>query len=149
MADRPQPFDQAGPAAVVRQVTAAEMVQVVGEEHVVRPAILARLRHHQEAVRVQVVPQPAQEVGRPVSLMACEPCSETRVELVARLAAFSNVTVMSCAVSSADGYADFFSRGAGVGTNSLSAVSGPWSERVPVLTLGATTPIYGVPRTST
>lgn len=66
---------------------------------------------------------------------AFEPCAKTRTMLESRLAA--RVQVWSCALSSAEGEADFFSNGAGSGTNSLGQESGTEVERVQITTLDA------------
>lgn len=73
--------------------------------------------------------------GKKVRLIAFEPCSATRQMLHGRLGATSGFTICDSALSSSEGYADFFSNGAGSGTNSLSAASGSSSERVRLTTL--------------
>lgn len=73
--------------------------------------------------------------GKQVRLFAFEPCSATRGMLQERLGTANGVTICSTALSSNEGEADFFSNGAGSGTNSLSAASGSSSERVRLTTL--------------
>jgi len=73
--------------------------------------------------------------GKHVRLFAFEPCSATREMLRRRLGPVKSVTISSAALSASQGEADFFSNGAGSGTNSLSATSGTLSERVRLTTL--------------
>jgi FkbM family methyltransferase len=77
----------------------------------------------------------ADAANRQVSVFAFEPCSATRDILRRSLPEASNVEVVALALSAAEGEADFFSNGAGLGTNSLNAMSGPVSERVRLTTL--------------
>lgn len=68
-------------------------------------------------------------------LHAFEPCSGTRAVLVNRLKDQTACTIHAAAVSSAAGSAVLYSNGDGLGTNSLSDVSGPSQETVAVTTL--------------
>jgi FkbM family methyltransferase len=77
----------------------------------------------------------ADAANRQVSVYAFEPCSATCSILRHRLSTAANVEVVPLALSAVEGDADFFSNGAGLGTNSLNAVSGPISERVRLTTL--------------
>lgn len=77
----------------------------------------------------------AASANRPTQVFAFEPSSATREILKRRLAGAENVEVIPVAISELEGEGDFFSNGAGSGTNSLSAVSGPSTERVPITTL--------------
>lgn len=70
-----------------------------------------------------------------IRVFAFEPCSATRDMLRQALRTSENVEVVPVALAAAEGEADFFSRGAGMGTNSLHEVSGPASERVRLTTL--------------
>lgn len=69
------------------------------------------------------------------SLHAFEPCSGTRAGLIGRLKNDQTVVIHPAAVSAAPGSAVLYSNGDGVGTNSLSGVSGSGQETVPVTTL--------------
>ena len=77
----------------------------------------------------------AKTANKEFNLIAFEPCSATRDLLQSRLPANASVEVCAMALSSLEGEADFFSKGAGVGTNSLSAISGSVAERVQLTTL--------------
>jgi len=66
---------------------------------------------------------------------AFEPCAETFALLRNRLACEKAVHLHAMAVSSSNGDAQFFSGGAGLGTNSLDPISGSASTRVPLTTL--------------
>ena len=68
-------------------------------------------------------------------LHAFEPCAGTRSVLMDRLKGDNTVTVHAAAISSEPGSAILYSSGAGLGTNSLSEVSGPSHEAVSVTTL--------------
>lgn len=70
-----------------------------------------------------------------IQVYAFEPCTGTREILRRRLSAASEVECCPVALSSAEGEADFFSSAAGLGTNSLSCISGPERERVRVTTV--------------
>jgi len=88
----------------------------------------------------------AKRSGRHVSIKAFEPCAGTRSVLTRRLTDQGDVEVVPSAVSSSDGEASFFSSGAGAGTNSLNAVSGPASERVPLVTIDTFAAQRGIER---
>lgn len=66
---------------------------------------------------------------------AFEPCAGTFELLSNRLACERAVQLHAAAVSSSNGEAQFFSGGAGLGTNSLDPISGSASTRVPLTTL--------------
>lgn len=83
---------------------------------------------------------------RQASIYAFEPCAATRSILTDRLSGFGNVEVFAFALSSAEGEADFFSSGAGAGTNSLHAISGSMSERVQLITLDSFVEQRGIDR---
>lgn len=88
----------------------------------------------------------AERAGKQVAIVAFEPCAATRSLLADRLSGFSNVEVFALALSSIDGEAEFFSSGAGAGTNSLYAVSGSTSERVQLITLDSFVDRLGIDR---
>jgi len=75
--------------------------------------------------------------GAQVEVHAFEPCSATRALLAQRLSGRRGVAISPCAVSASEGEADFFSRGAGAGTNSLAARPGDAVERVRTTTIDA------------
>lgn len=78
----------------------------------------------------------ASEASRkPARVFAFEPCSGTRALLQQRFVGSNHVTVCGVALSDSEGEADFFSSGAGSGTNSLSSTSGRDTERVKLTTL--------------
>lgn len=80
------------------------------------------------------------------TICAFEPCADTRKILTDRFSGRDDVQIFGYALSSADGEADFFSNGAGSGTNSLNAVSGPMSERVQLITLDSFLEMQGIDR---
>jgi FkbM family methyltransferase len=86
--------------------------------------------------------------ARETSIYAFEPCAATRSILVDRFSGFANVEVFPFALAATEGEADFFSSGAGVGTNSLSSTSGALSERVQVITLDSFVAKRGIDRIS-
>ena len=73
--------------------------------------------------------------GRPISLHAFEPCMGTRQILEARLPDGASARINALAMSSKSGETEFYSSGAGSGTNSLHQVSGTEIERVQVSTI--------------
>jgi FkbM family methyltransferase len=72
-----------------------------------------------------------------VAVTAFEPCSETRELLRQRLSGIEAVTISNLALSRKTGTAEFYSGGAGAGTNSLSSVSGEAHETVQLSTIDA------------
>lgn len=90
----------------------------------------------------------AKQCEKQLSLHAFEPCAATRRILEDRLSHFGvgNVEVFAYALSSTEGEADFFSNDAGSATNSLNVISGPISERVPLITLDRFAEQHGVDR---
>lgn len=90
----------------------------------------------------------AERTRKEVRLSSFEPCSATREILTARLPLSAHVEVFPFALSNTEGEADFFSSGAGVGTNSMSAESGPMAERVQLMTLDVFLDHQGIDRVS-
>lgn len=90
----------------------------------------------------------AELAGKKVRLFSFEPCAATREILMARLPVSPHVEIFPFALSNTEGEADFFSSGAGAGTNSMSAVSGPVTERVQLTTLDAFLDQQGIERVS-
>ena len=73
--------------------------------------------------------------GKRIHGYAFEPCTSTREILEHRLKDASDVEICAFALSSAEGEADFFSSGPGIGTNSLGPISGTCVERVRLTTI--------------
>jgi FkbM family methyltransferase len=71
---------------------------------------------------------------RNIRIHAFEPSSGTRQILARRCGRFANVTAHSQALSHRQGEGDFYSKGAGEGTNSLNPTSGSDVERVELTT---------------
>ena len=90
----------------------------------------------------------AQRTGKQAAIGAFEPCAATRSILEARVAGNANVEVYAAALSSADGEAEFFSSGAGAGTNSLNAVSGTVAERVQLVAFDSFARAHGIQHVS-
>lgn len=90
----------------------------------------------------------AQRAGRHAAIHAFEPCAETRNILSDRLTGIADVEIHPFALSATEGKADFFSNGAGSGTNSLDESSGSVSERVELITLDSFVEKIGVDRIS-
>lgn len=88
--------------------------------------------------------QIASRLGRRASVTAFEPCRDTRAMLQARIAGLNGVRVSGLALSSKSGTADFFSGGAGVGTNSLSSISGSDRETVELATVDEIAARHGI-----
>jgi len=93
----------------------------------------------------QAVAYSAQE-AKSVKVISFEPCSATRETLQKRLSAVACVEICDYALSSREGQAEFFSAGAGRGTNSLSAVSGAISETVRLTTMDSLLLAKGIDR---
>lgn len=72
---------------------------------------------------------------RSVCVHAFEPSCFSRAILSARFANQSNVTIHPTALSNESGKASFYSKGDAAGINSLSSVSGPYTETVVVGTV--------------
>lgn len=77
----------------------------------------------------------ASVAAKSIQLHAFEPSEATRHILERNLSAYPQVEICALALSSAEGQADFYSAGVGVGTNSLDPISGANTERVRVSTL--------------
>lgn len=88
----------------------------------------------------------ARASDKEIRLFAFEPCASTRAILQNRFSAETDIEVCPAALSSLEGEADFYSSGAGIGTNSLSAVSGPVSERVRMTTMDSFLEQRGIER---
>jgi len=74
--------------------------------------------------------------GKPINLHAFEPCTGTRQILEARLPiGGGGARISALAMSSQPGETEFYSSGAGSGTNSLHQISGVEIERVKVSTI--------------
>ena len=88
----------------------------------------------------------SEETGKSVNLHAFEPCTGTRQMLEARLPEGAGARVNALAMSSTPGETEFYSSGAGLGTNSLNQVSGTEVERVQVSTIDAYLESNGINR---
>jgi FkbM family methyltransferase len=76
-------------------------------------------------------------VDQNVRIHAFEPSSATRQILAGRCKRFTNAVIHQEALSDEPGEANFYSKGAGEGTNSLASVSGDNVERVKLSTCDA------------
>ena len=86
------------------------------------------------------------DADKPINLHAFEPCTGTRQIFEARLPAVASVKINALAMSSKAGETEFYSNGAGSGTNSLHQVSGAEIERVQVSTIDEYLEANGIDR---